>query len=101
MLSDRLTLAQRKKFGLSSEKYAYAYTQMSLFNEAEAQSDLDAAEPEMEEIHSRSYKRKKQQARKKTSSPLRLNKSNATSWREKTWFALIVGQDIKQRLRRL
>ena len=33
MLSDRLTLAQRKKFGPSSEKYADGYTQMSLFNE--------------------------------------------------------------------
>ncbi len=31
MLSDRLTLAQRKRFGPSSEKYADGYTQMSLF----------------------------------------------------------------------
>ena len=36
MLSDRLTLAQRKQFGSSSEKYAEGYEQMNLFNEAEA-----------------------------------------------------------------
>ena len=34
MLSDRLTLAQRKRFGASSEKYADGYTQLGLFNEA-------------------------------------------------------------------
>ena len=34
MLSDRLTLAQRKQFGASSEKYAEDYEQMNLFNEA-------------------------------------------------------------------
>ena len=32
MLSDRLTLAQRKRFGASSEKYADGYTQLNLFN---------------------------------------------------------------------
>ena len=36
MLPDRLTLAQRKQFGASSEKYAEGYEQMNLFNEAEA-----------------------------------------------------------------
>ena len=36
MLSDRLTLAQRKQFGASSEKYTEGYEQMNLFNEAEA-----------------------------------------------------------------
>lgn len=35
LLSDRLTLAQRKQFGASSEKYADGYVQMGLFNEAE------------------------------------------------------------------
>ncbi|WP_420319456.1 hypothetical protein [Faecalicatena contorta] len=35
MISDRLTLAQRKQFGTSSEKYADGYTQLSLFNGAE------------------------------------------------------------------
>ena len=39
MLSDRLTLAQRKRFGASSEKYADGYTQMNLFNEAEQEAD--------------------------------------------------------------
>ena len=48
LLSDRLTLAKRKQFGSSSEKYADGYTQMNLFNEAEQEADLAAAEPEME-----------------------------------------------------
>ena len=38
MLSDRLTLAQKKRFGASSEKYAEGYTQMNLFNEAEQEA---------------------------------------------------------------
>ena len=64
LLSDRLTLAQRKQFGSSSEKYADGYTQMNLFNEAEQEADLAAAEPEMEEIHPKSYKRKKKTGKK-------------------------------------
>lgn len=64
MLSDRLTLAQRKKFGPSSEKYADGYTQMSLFNEAEAQSGPNEAEWEGEEIHPKSYKRKRPAGKK-------------------------------------
>ena len=42
MLSDRLTLARRKRFGASSEKYADGYTQLNLFNEAEKEADADA-----------------------------------------------------------
>lgn len=49
MLSDRLTLAQKKRFGASSEKYAEGYTQLSLFNEAEQEADPNAPEPELEE----------------------------------------------------
>lgn len=59
LLSDKLTLAQRKQFGSSSEKYADGYTQMNLFNEAEQEADPKSAEPEMEEVHPSSYKRKK------------------------------------------
>ena len=44
MLSDRLTLAQRKQFGASSEKYAEDYEQMNLFNEAEANEDAETEE---------------------------------------------------------
>ena len=51
MLSDRLTLAQKKRFGASSEKYAEGYTQLSLFNEAEQEADQNAPEPELEEVH--------------------------------------------------
>ena len=64
LLSDRLALAQRKQFGSSSEKYAEGYEQMDLFNEAEQEADLHAAEPEMEEIHPKSYKRKKPTGKK-------------------------------------
>lgn len=64
MLSDRLTLAQRKRFGASSEKYTDGYTQLDLFNEAEQEADLDAPEPEMEEIHPSSYKRKRRTGKK-------------------------------------
>ena len=64
LLSDRLALAQRKQFGASSEKYADGYTQMDLFNEAEQEADPNAAEPEMEEIHPKSYKRKKPAGKK-------------------------------------
>ena len=48
MLSDRLALAQRRRFGSSSEKYADGYEQMDLFNEAEVNADMDTAEIEEE-----------------------------------------------------
>ena len=64
MLSDRLTLAQRKQFGSSSEKYADGYTQLNLFNEAEQDADQGAPESELEEIHPSSYKRKKRTGKK-------------------------------------
>ena len=63
MLSDRLTLAQRKQFGASSEKYAEDYEQMNLFNEAEANEDAETEEL-FEEIRSSSYKRKKRKGKK-------------------------------------
>ena len=64
MLSDRLTLAQRKRFGASSEKYADGYIQMNLFNEAEQEADPNAPEPDLEEVHPSSYKRKKRSGKK-------------------------------------
>lgn len=64
MLSDRLTLAQKKRFGASSEKYADGYTQMNLFNEAEQEADPDSPEPDLEEVHPSSYKRKKRSGKK-------------------------------------
>ena len=64
MLSDRLTLAQRRRFGPSSEKYADGYIQLSLFNEAEQEADPDIPEPDMEEIYPWSYKRKKHSGKK-------------------------------------
>ena len=64
MLSDRLTLAQKKRFGASSEKYAEGYTQLGLFNEAEQEADPDAPEPDLEEVHPSSYKRKKRSGKK-------------------------------------
>ena len=62
--SDRLTLAQKKRFGASSEKYAEGYTQLSLFNEAEQEADPNAPEPELEEVHPSPYKRKKRSGKK-------------------------------------
>lgn len=64
LLSDKLTLARKKQFGSSSEKYQDGYVQMNLFNEAEQESDPEAAEPEMEEVHPSSYKRKKRKGKK-------------------------------------
>lgn len=64
MLSDRLTLAQRKRFGASSEKYADGYTQLNLFNEAEQEADSNAPELDLEEVHPSSYKRKKRSGKK-------------------------------------
>lgn len=54
LLMEKLTLEQRKRFGPSSEKNTDGYEQLNLFNEAEAK-----AEPEYEQIHPSSYKRKK------------------------------------------
>ena len=64
MLSDRLTLAQKKRFGASSEKYAEGYTQMNLFNEAEQEADPNASEPDLEEVHPSPYRRKKRRGKK-------------------------------------
>lgn len=64
MLSDRLTLAQRRHFGPSSEKNGDGYIQLSLFNEAEQEADPNMPEPDMEEIHPSSYKRKKHSGKK-------------------------------------
>ncbi len=61
MLSDRLALANRRRFGSSSEKYAEGYEQMDLFNEAEA--DVENDTPEEEAVVS-SYKRKKRKGKK-------------------------------------
>ena len=41
MLSDRLALEQRRRFGKSSEKYADGYEQLCLFNEAEMNTDVE------------------------------------------------------------
>ena len=55
-------LANRQRFGASSEKYADGYEQMNLFNEAEAASDVESA-PE-KEIEVTSHKRKKHAGKK-------------------------------------
>lgn len=64
LLSDRLTLAQRRQFGSSSEKYAEGYEQMHLFNEAEANAETDGEEPSFEEVHPSFYRRKKHTGKK-------------------------------------
>ena len=83
MLSDRLTLAQRKQFGASSEKYAEGYEQMNLFNEAEASADAETEEL-FEEIRPFSYKRKKEKERRKKIFPiLRLLRPGPINWKGK------------------
>ena len=67
MLSERLTLARRRRFGASSEKYAEGYEQLNLFNEAEAA--LDEEETAEEKIEVASHKRKNIPERKKKTSP--------------------------------
>lgn len=64
LLSDRLSIAQRKRFGSSSEKYSDGYEQLNLFNEAEEAADPDAVEPVMEQVCPKPYKRKKQKGKK-------------------------------------
>ena len=81
MLSDRLTLAQRKQFGASSEKYAEGYEQMNLFNEAEASADAETEEL-FEEIRPSSYKRKKRKGKRKKIFPiLRLLRPGPINWK--------------------
>ena len=82
MLSDRLTLAQRKQFGASSEKYAEGYEQMNLFNEAEASADAETEEL-FEEIRPSSYKRKKRKGKKKTFPILRPLRPRLINWKVK------------------
>ena len=80
MLSDRLTLAQRKRFGASSEKYAEGYTQLGLFNEAEQEADPNAPEPELEEVHPSHIRGKNAPGKKrKTFPPLRQQRSSSTN----------------------
>ena len=98
MLSDRLTLAQRKRFGSSSEKYADGYTQLNLFNEAEQEADQGTPESEMEEIHPSSYKIKGRNvlAKKRKMSPLlKQRKWLSINWKAQTGTAQTVEPDIK------
>ncbi len=64
ILSDRLTLAQKKRFGESSEEYSDGYTQLNLFNEAEQEADPNAPEPDLEKVHQSFYKIKKRSGKK-------------------------------------
>lgn len=64
MLSDRLALEQRRRFGKSSEKYVDGYEQLCLFNEAEMNAEV-ADTAAYEEIQPASYKRKKHKGKKK------------------------------------
>jgi transposase len=64
LLTEKLTLAQRKRFGASSEKNTDGFEQLNLFNEAESTASMAEPEPEYEEVHPSSYKRKKAQGKK-------------------------------------
>ena len=59
MLSDRpYPLPRGNALERPAEKYADGYTQLNLFNEAEQEADPNAPEPDLEEVHPSSYKRK-------------------------------------------
>jgi len=64
LLTEKLTLAQRKRFGASSEKYVDGQEQLNLFNEAEANASPEESEPEYEQVHPSTYKRKKAKGKK-------------------------------------
>ncbi len=64
LLSDRMSIAQRKRSGSSSERYPDGYEQMNLFNETGEAADLEAVESVMEGVCPKPYKRKKQKGKK-------------------------------------
>ena len=51
MLSDRLTLAQRKRFGASSEKYADGYTQLNLSTKTMANWIIQCADRYLQPLY--------------------------------------------------
>ena len=52
-------LAKQRQFGASSEKSEYDFSQISIFNEAEATADANVPEPELLEIKKHYQKRKR------------------------------------------
>lgn len=56
-LLDQLKLSKHRQFGASSEQSKYDLDQTCLFNEPEQAADLEASEPDIEEV--RTYRRKK------------------------------------------
>ena len=62
LLQEQLRLAWQRQFGTSSEKsITIEGEQLSIFNEAEAEANPAAPEPEFEQI---TYKRKKQKGKR-------------------------------------
>ena len=64
-LIEQFRIAEQQRFGRHSEKLDVIDGQLSLFNEAEALEDPNAAEPGLEEVV-QSYKRKKQKGKRDT-----------------------------------
>ena len=83
MLSDRLTLAQRKQFGASSEKYTEGYEQMNLFNEAEASADAETEELLKRSGHPLINVKKEKERRKKIFPILRSLRPGPINWKGK------------------
>lgn len=72
MLSDRLTLAQRKRFGASSEKYADGYTQLNLLTrQSRKQIRMPRNQIWKRSIHLLTRGRNVPEKRKRTFPPLR------------------------------
>lgn len=58
-LTELLKLSKKKMFGVSAEKIAQDYGQISFFNEAEQEKTLFSSEPKIEEIVIPKHTRKK------------------------------------------
>ncbi|RKO68064.1 IS66 family transposase [Desulfofundulus salinus] len=58
---EQLRLSKHRQFGVSSERTASGYQQLSLFNEAEVEAQPDLPEPAVETI---TYQRRKQRGRR-------------------------------------
>jgi len=56
---EQFRLSKHRQFGASSEKSEYDFSQLSIFNEAEATADANVPEPELTEIKQHYRKRKR------------------------------------------
>ena len=100
MLSDRLALEQRRRFGKSSEKYADGYEQLCLFNEAERNADVeDTAMKKSSRLLIR--ERNGKERRKQIFLISKLQKQRDINWMKKNSIVQSAVQNIKLLQKRL